>query len=221
MIFTDKKNILKNTTDVVAVVAAILALLIVFLAYNSFEPTEEVEKFYKVTETAVYIGAACAFLLSFAVNIASRKLPFVGLAFSLLPLWYLLNCFSLDVLTGENPMAYILFALVHFAGAVIYTVQWTLDSGKEFSRSICCGASSAVLSLIYFGSCALVRFGEKYGEPLFYIRAGFIACAILCSLAGFARCVKTEEGKRKKAALITVCAGSFLSLCALAFELIF
>ena len=216
-----KKNVFKNLTDAFAAVATVFALAIVFFAYKDFEPTEEILKFYKVPETAVYIGAAIAFAVSFAANVASRRAPFIGLAFSLLPVWYLMTCNAQGVLKGDNPIAYLLFALVHFAGAAVYTVQWFLDRENDFSRAVCCAASASALASLHLAVCSLARFDPLYRYSFFYLRAGIIACAVVCSLFGLWRALGIKDVRQKLSALITVGIGGTLALGVWAFEFIF
>ena len=219
----EKKNILKNTTDVAALLAVILSAFVIFVAYSSFEPSEDAEKFYDVAQNAVYIGIVGAFSISLIANIFSRKSPFVGLAFSLLPLWYLINCFSEKMLTGKNPMLYVLLSLVHLAGALIYTVQWVSDREPAFSRATPCGIGASVISVVYFGLCALVRFDEKYGEPLFYLRAGIIFVALCSAFAALIFYKREKKGAEEKINATAVCVafGFALSLVALVFECFF
>lgn len=216
-----KKNVFKNLTDVFAAVAVIFALIIVLLAYKDFKPTSEITKFYEVPLTAVYIGAAIAFFISFVANIASRRAPFIGLAFSLLPIWYLMNCLSRGVLRGENPIAYVLFAAIHFAGAAVYAFSWVFDKENAASRAINCAVSASVISALHLEICTLALIDPAYRYSFFYIRAGFIACAIAAVLCGFAVLLRTKELKRKLGALIPLCVGGGIATFVWIFEFIF
>lgn len=216
-----KKNVFKNLTDVFAAVAVIFALIIVFLAYKDFKPTAEATKFYEVPLTAVYIGAAIAFFISFVANIASRRAPFIGLAFSLVPLWYLMSCMSRGVLKGENPIAYVLFAVIHVAGAAVYSFSWVFEQEKERSRAINCAVSASVISALHLGICTLAIVDPAYRYSFFYIRAGFIACAIAAVLCGFAALIRAKELKNKYGALIPLCVGGGISVTVWIFEFIF
>ena len=215
-----KNNVFKNLTDAFAALAVIFAGIIVLLAYKDFKPTEEILKFYKVRETAVYIGVMIAFGASFLVNVFSRRIPFIGLAFSLLPVWYLMKCLNIGVLRGDNPFAYLLFALVHFAGAAVYTVQWFLERENDFSQAVCCGASSGALAILHIGVCFLALIDPAYRYSFFYLRAGIIACAVVCALFGLLRALQTEDTKRTRA-FIAVGVGGGLALCIWVLEFIF
>ncbi len=212
-----RKNVLKNTTDAAAVLACALAFFVLFVAYNKFKPTEAAPEFLDVAQNSVYLGVIGAFLISFSINLFSRRVPFVGLAAALLPIFYLMSCFAEDMLTGKNPMLYILLALVHLAGAVIYALQWMLEGGEPKPRAISCGASAIIVTVLYFAVCALVLIDPKYGEPLFYLRGGLIFCAIAAALLGVI-CYRPLAGKKERAADICVTLGFALSLATLIFE---
>ncbi len=217
-----KNNVMKNTTDGAAGLAIVLAAFVLFVAYNKFEPSESAEKLWDIAENAVYIGVAGSFIISLIANIFSRRSPFVGLAFSLLPIWYTLSCFYEGMLTGKNPMIYVILALVHLAGSLIYTVQWATAGDDIKRKTISAGIGASLVSIFYFLLCALVLIDKKYGEPLIYLRSGFIFCAIcgaIFSALLFVKARKTEE--KTTAAAICSAVGSAFSLTALVFEFIF
>ena len=216
-----KKNICKNMTDAAALVGAVFAAFLIFVAYKTFKPSDDIAHFYEATQTAVYIGAAKVFLISFIANIASRKSPFVGLSFSLLPIWYLLNCYSREVLTGR-PAVYIVLAAAHLAGCIIYTVQWLIENKFPFARALICGISASLIAAVFFALRQLGIENADYGEPLSHLRGGIAFTALFCSFSGLIFVFENEkESRRKKIALATVLFGVLSSLGALAFHLFF
>ncbi len=216
-----RKNICKNMTDAAAFVGAVFAVFIVFVAYRTFKPSEELTHFYEATEAAVYIRAAAVFMLSFIANIASRKAPFVGLAFSLLPIWYLLNCFSREVLTGR-PALYILLATVHLAGCIIYTVQWLLERKFPFARALICGIGAFGIATVFFALRQLGIENPDYGEPLIHLRGGVAFVSFVSSLSGFIFVLRNENKSRRwNSALATVLVGGLSSVIATVFHLFF
>ena len=132
-----------------------------------------------------------------------------------------MNCLSRGVLRGEHPFAYLLFALVHFAGAAVYTVQWYLDRKNDFSQAVCCGASASALATIHIAVCCLAVINPAYRYSFFYLRAGIIACAMLCSIFGLIRAFQTKEKTKRLAAIIAVGIGLDLALSVWILEFIF
>ena len=216
-----KKNICKNFTDAAALVGAVFAAFLVFVAYRTFKPSDDIAHFYDVTQTAVYLRAAIIFLISFVANVASRKSPFVGLAFSLVPIWYLLNCYSREVLTGR-PAVYIVLAVAHLSGCIIYTVQWLLENKFPFARALICGISAFGIASVFFALRQLGIEKLEYGEPLVYLRGGIAFTSLFCALSGLIFVFRNEKkSRRKKIALATVLFGALSSLVALVFHLFF
>lgn len=216
-----KKNICKNMTDAAALVGAVFAVFVVFVSYKTFKPSEDIAHFYEETQTAVYIRAAIVFLISFAANIASRKSPFVGLAFSLLPIWYLLNCYSREVLTGR-PAVYIVLATAHLAGCIIYTVQWLLENKFPFARALICGISALGIASLFFALRQLGIENADYGEPLIHLRGGVAFVSLFSALAGFIFVFRNEKkSSRQNTALAIAIVGGLSSLVALIFHLFF
>jgi len=214
-----KNNVFKNTTDAAAVLGIVCSAFFLLVAYSSFEPTDKIPKFFDDSQNAVYIGILGAFALSLLANIFSRSVPFFGLAAALVPLWYLLNCMKAAMLTGENPMLYVLLALVHLAGALIYTLQWLMHEDLNRRKAVLCSVSALLTVLLYFAVYALVFWDAKYGEPLSYLRVGLAASAILSSLCAVFF-YRPLAGKKERAAGICVTVGFALSLAALIFEFI-
>ena len=215
-----RKNICKNMTDAAALVGAIFAVFLIFVAYRTFRPSEKILHFYEVTETAVYIGAAISFLISFIANIASRKAPFVGLAFSLLPIWYLLNCFSREVLTGR-PAVYIVLATAHLAGCIIYVFQWLIEKKFPFARALICGIGAVGIATLFFALRQLGIENADYGEPLVHLRGGVAFVSLFSSLSGVIFVLRNEKNRRQNIALATVIVGGIFSVGATVFHLFF
>ena len=214
-----KNNVFKNTTDAAAALGVVFSAFVLLVAYSSFESTNEIPKFFDVPQNKVYIGILGAFALSLLINIFSRSVPFFGLAAALVPLWYLLNCMKADMLTGENPMLYVLLALVHLAGALTYTFQWLMHEDSCRRKAVLCSVSALLTVLIYFAVYALVLWDAKYGDPLSYLRLGLAICAVLSSICAVFF-YRPLVGKKERAADICVTVGFALSLATLIFEFI-
>lgn len=117
----------KSFTDGLAIFLAILIAIYLMVGFikldnGKSEPMKAAEKVEKLLDTAsyrVYINIMLMLVLSAAVGIILRRLPWLGIPAAVLPLFYELFLLSEKLLT-KYPTGVILFTAAHAAGAIAY-----------------------------------------------------------------------------------------------------
>lgn len=117
----------KSFTDGLAIFLAILIAIYLMVGFikidnGKSEPMKAAEKVEKLLDTAsyrVYINIMLMLVLSAAVGIILRRLPWLGIPAAALPLFYELFLLSEKLLT-KYPTGVILFTAAHAAGAIAY-----------------------------------------------------------------------------------------------------
>lgn len=135
---------LKRFTDFCGGFAAFCAIVYSMGQFIMYTPADEistVEKFkhfffgnYTKNFNA-YVVMISLFVISLVVGVIFERFPFVSLSVSLLPLMWTLFMFASGWLY-ERPMLYVILALVHMSGSIIYAVL--LDRVDSKRRAFWC-----------------------------------------------------------------------------------
>ena len=148
--FMKQTNIFKNFTDTVGFLGCFFSVVTVLLYKNEFKPTEEITKYTELENVKAYIFIAAIFFASAFIGCVLRKFPTFCLAISCLPVCFCYEGFVSRALE-KKPVFYIILALIHAAGALVYSVQKfddkTLHVEKEGKKSMAVSYLLAALSL--------------------------------------------------------------------------
>ena len=210
-----KTNVFKNFTDAVAFIAAIFAIIAVLLIKKGFEPTEEITSYLMLENVKGYIALAAVFIVSGIVNVLTRRIPTVSLAIATLPICISWRGFTEGVI-DKKPIFYILLAIIHATGALVYTLQTLEDGDKnpthEAMKAMICSFSLAFISLdLWVGSKLLtVKVEQIVKLPFRYLSV----CGILCGVLGIVWYFKARKKGNDRSALFWTSLSASL-VCAL------
>lgn len=187
-------NICKNFTDGVAFAACLAALVVVIIANNDFKPNDEFAEFWQIASTMTYIKVAAIFFISGMINVLTRAVAPVGIVAALFPV---LTCFAAfaDKTLDLKPMIYVVFCLVHLAGALIYTAQWLMYSenfAKEGKKSVWVSFILAELALVAWLLPRIfinVRIQNELEIPLKIL----LGCSILTGIFGISWALRIDK----------------------------
>lgn len=189
-------NICKNFTDGIAFAACLAALVVVIISYKDFKPTDELTDFWQVATTMTYIKVAAIFFISGMINVLTRAVAPVGVAASLFPVWICFTAFTEKTL-DLKPMIYVVFCLVHLAGALIYTAQWLIYSepdrfARQGKKSVWVSFILAELALVAWLLPRIfinVRIQNELEIPLKIL----LGCSILTGIFGISWALRIDK----------------------------
>ncbi len=190
-------NICKRFTDAVGIVAAVFAFSVFFTANEAFKPTDELEHFWQDPVTMAYIKIFAAFLFSTLVNAVTRRQPTIGPLAAYVPLYFVFEAFTTEKLT-QHPIAYILLALIHLAGGLIYLFQWVASEDRPVLNSRRAAVTAISVSLVWLVVWLLAHFKFSMKirlmlTPAFWCMTGYgLLCGIL-AFAWYLKARKTED----------------------------
>jgi hypothetical protein len=130
---------LKRFTDFCGGFAAFCAIIYSIGQFIMYNPDEELGTVEKVKffffgnysrNFNAYVVMIALFAISVIIGVIFERFPFVSLSVSLLPLMWTLFMYASEWLY-EKPMLYVILALVHTSGSIIYAVLLDKEDGKR------------------------------------------------------------------------------------------
>ena len=117
-------RIYKKFIDAIAIIMAFMALIQIIKGYKDFVPYEDegrkIFQYLKDEAIKPYVMLVLMFLATGISGAALNRFPAVGLAASIIPMWYTVKFHYLHLIT-KKPLLYILAAAILLIGNIIAT----------------------------------------------------------------------------------------------------